>query len=190
VLGFRLLASLALGAEWGISHNLSGGAGGPRDALSFRGVASVRHLGRVAGRLGEKLPAAGVGLAVVVCGLDRAGRDPVTRAMEGAGPRKPETGHRTPERRTAPGADGAWRLAIGNAVPFAICFGIASLTIASGTINVFYAKDLPQSVAYTVFFWCNVVPGMLAGTWVVKRQGVGRALALYAAALVVLSVWA
>jgi putative MFS transporter len=81
-------------------------------------------------------------------------------------------------------------LAIGNAVPFAICFGIASLTIASGTINVFYAKDLPQSPVYTVFFWCNVVPGMLAGAWVVRRQGVGRALAIYAVALLGLSVWA
>lgn len=74
--------------------------------------------------------------------------------------------------------------------PFLLCFGLASLTIASGTINVFYAKDLPQSTLYTVLFWGNVAPGMLAGVWVVKRWGVGRALALYAGGLLVLSLGA
>ncbi len=36
---------------------------------------------------------------------------------------------------------------------------------------------------YTVFFWLNVAPGMLLGAWVVRRHGVGRALAAYALAL-------
>ena len=74
--------------------------------------------------------------------------------------------------------------------PFLLCFGLASLTIASGTMNVFYAKDLPQSTLYTVLFWGNVAPGMLAGAWVVRRWGVGRALALYAGGLLVLSLGA
>lgn len=55
-------------------------------------------------------------------------------------------------------------------------------------MNVFYAKDLPQSPLYTVFFWGNVVPGMLAGAWVVRRWGVARALAGYAGGLTVLSL--
>jgi putative MFS transporter len=77
-----------------------------------------------------------------------------------------------------------------NAGAFGVCFAIASLTIASGSINVFYAKDLPQGIMYTVFFWLNVAPGMLLGAWIVRRLGVGRALAGYALALIALSGWA
>ena len=77
-----------------------------------------------------------------------------------------------------------------NAGAFGVCLGLASLTIASGTINVFYAKDLPQGIVYTVFFWLNVAPGMLLGAWIVRRAGVGRALAGYALALIALSGWA
>jgi putative MFS transporter len=77
-----------------------------------------------------------------------------------------------------------------DAAPFAVCFAIASVTIASGTINVFFAKDLPQGIVYTVFFWINVVPGMLAGAWIARRAGVGCALAVYAIALISLSAWA
>ena len=74
--------------------------------------------------------------------------------------------------------------------PFLVCLGLASVTIASGTINVFYAKDLPQGVVYTLFFWLNVAPGMLLGAWIVRRFGVGRALAGYGLALITLSGWA
>lgn len=73
---------------------------------------------------------------------------------------------------------------------FLLCFGLASLTIASGTMNVFYAKDLPQSPVYTVLFWANVAPGMLLGAWVVRRWGVACALGLYAGGLMVLSAGA
>jgi putative MFS transporter len=55
-------------------------------------------------------------------------------------------------------------------------------------MNVFYAKELPQSTLYTVLFWGLVAPGMLAGTWVVRRFGVGRALGFYAGALALLSL--
>ncbi|MBP7483162.1 MAG: hypothetical protein KA788_11560, partial [Lacunisphaera sp.] len=70
---------------------------------------------------------------------------------------------------------------------FLLCLGVASLTIASGTMNVFYAKELPQGPLYTVLFWGSVAPGMLLGAWVVRRWGVARALKLYAAGLVALS---
>lgn len=73
---------------------------------------------------------------------------------------------------------------------FLLCFGLASLTIASGTMNVFYAKELPQSPIYTVLFWANVAPGMLLGAWVVRRWGVARALMLYAVGLLALSAGA
>ena len=73
---------------------------------------------------------------------------------------------------------------------FARCFAIASLTIASGTVNVFFAKELPQSSLYTVLFWGNVAPGMLLGAWIVRRAGVRRALVGYAVALVALSAFA
>lgn len=73
---------------------------------------------------------------------------------------------------------------------FLLCFGLASLTIASGTMNVFYAKELPQSPIYTVLFWANVAPGMLLGAWVVRRWGVVGALMLYAVSLLALSAGA
>jgi predicted MFS family arabinose efflux permease len=189
VLGFRLLASLALGAEWGISHTYLAERVDRATRYRFAALLQFAILGGLLAALARNylLPAWGwrwlFAASIAPVAILSLVRWRVLAA---------ETGNRPsdPGKADAPGAAGAWRLAIGNAVPFAICFGIASLTIASGTINVFYAKDLPQSVAYTVFFWCNVVPGMLAGAWVVKRQGVGRALALYAAALVALSVWA
>jgi hypothetical protein len=78
----------------------------------------------------------------------------------------------------------------GNGRMFLLCFGLASLTIASGTMNVFYAKELPQSPVYTVLFWANVAPGMLLGAHVVRRWGVARALGLYAGGLMALSAGA
>ena len=184
VLGFRLLASLALGAEWGISHTYLAERVDRTTRYRFAALLQLAILGGLLAALARiyLLPAWGwrwlFAASIVPVAILSLVRWRVLAA---------ETGNRMPD---APGAPGIWQLAIGNAVPFTVCFGIASLTIASGTINVFYAKDLPQSVVYTVFFWCNVVPGMLAGAWVVRRQGVGRALAIYAAALMGLSVWA
>jgi hypothetical protein len=74
--------------------------------------------------------------------------------------------------------------------PFLLCLGLASLTIASGFVNVFFVKELPQSPLYTVLFWVNLAPGMLAGAWIVRRAGVRRALAGYAVALMGLSLFA
>jgi putative MFS transporter len=75
-----------------------------------------------------------------------------------------------------------------NAAAFALCLTLASLTIASGTMNVFFARELPQSPYYTALFWGAVAPGMMLGVALVGRLGVGRTLMAYAAALLVLSL--
>jgi len=74
--------------------------------------------------------------------------------------------------------------------PFIQCLALATLTIASGTINVFFVKELPQSPWYTVLFWGNVAPGMLLGARLVRRAGVRRSLLVYACALTAISVFA
>ena len=225
VLGFRLLASLALGAEWGISHTYLAERVDRATRYRFSALLQFAILGGLLAALarGYLLPAWGwrwlFAASTVPIALLSAVR---WRALAAAdGDRKPEAGGRMSEARgqksearsreseatlgrtsltpqtselrpPASGSTGASTVGMqrGNPVAFAVCFGIASLTIASGTMNVFYAKDLPQSLLYTVCFWGNVAPGMLLGTWVVRRLDVGRALALYAAALMALSGWA
>ncbi len=186
LLGFRILASLALGAEWGISHTYLTEHVDRPTRYRYSALLQFAILGGLAAALAQDylLPAWGwrwlFAASLVPVVLLSALRWRML-AAESAG-----------EARGRQNLiSGGWRTALrGNGRPFAVCFGLASLTIASGTINVFYAKDLPQSVVYTVFFWCNVVPGMLLGAWIVRRLGVGRALGLYAASLVLLSVWA
>jgi MFS family permease len=189
LLGFRLLASLALGAEWGISHTYLAERVDRTTRYRFSALLQFAILGGLLAALARLylLPAWGWR------GLFAASIAPVAVLsfvrwrvlMAETGDRKPETGE-----AARPAANCVWRTTRADLRAFMVCFGIASLTIASGTINVFYAKDLPQSVVYTVFFWANVAPGMLLGAWVVRRLGVGRALALYAVALLALSLWA
>jgi MFS transporter, AAHS family, cis,cis-muconate transporter len=189
VLGFRLLASLALGAEWGISHTYLAERVDRTTRYRFAALLQLAILGGLLAALARSylLPAWGWRWLFAASIVPVAILSLVRWRMLAA-----ETGYVTPVtgKADAPGAPGHGSWVSGNAIAFAVCFGLASLTIASGTINVFYAKDLPQSPVYMVFFWCNVVPGMLAGAWVVRRQGVGRALAIYAALLLGLSVWA
>jgi hypothetical protein len=199
LLGFRLLASLALGAEWGISHTYLAERVDRATRYRFAALLQFAILGGLLAALARSylLPAWGwrwlfaASLApVVVLSLVRwrvlaRETEPLRRMVAGA-----ETGSADFGRRTAGSDQGGLRALRANLLPFAVCFGLASLTIASGTINVFYAKDLPQTVAYTAFFWINVVPGLLLGAWTVRRFGVGRALAIYAAALIALSGWA
>ena len=200
VLGFRLLASLALGAEWGISHTYLAERVDRTTRYRFAALLQLAILGGLMAALARNylLPAWGWRwlfaasiVPVVILSLVRwrmlamEGERPKSKA-EGSGSISQAAFDSRPSTFDRAGV----RALRENARPFAVCFGLASLTIASGTINVFYAKDLPQSPVYTVFFWCNVVPGMLAGAWVVRRQGVGRALAIYAVALLGLSVWA
>jgi hypothetical protein len=199
LLGFRLLASLALGAEWGISHTYLAERVDRATRYRFAALLQFAILGGLLAALARSylLPAWGwrwlfaASIApVVLLSLARwrvLARDagPLRSKGVGAGGVSAAFG---PD--TASFDQAEVRALRANLLPFAVCLGLASLTIASGTINVFYAKDLPQTVTYTAFFWINVIPGLLLGAWTVRRFGVGRALAGYAAALVALSTWA
>ena len=194
LLGFRLLASLALGAEWGISHTYL--AERVEGARRYRFAALLQF-----SILGGLLAAMASRYALPVIGwrwLFAASIAPVAvlaavrwRALTGA---DVAAGVSLPRDSAGPaGTDGApatglWAVWRSQGRTFMLCFGLASLTIASGTINVFYAKELPQSPGYTVLFWGNVIPGMLAGAWIVGRWGVARSLALYSAGLTLLSL--
>jgi putative MFS transporter len=184
LLAFRLLASLSLGAEWGISHTyLAERVSGER-RYRFSALLQFSILGGLLAALASRyaLPVVGwrwlfaASIApIVVLSLWRWRM--LAREDRSAG--RPFL----QESRA-----GTLLQAIrGNGRMFLLCFGLASLTIASGTMNVFYAKELPQSPVYTILFWANVAPGMLLGAWVVRRWGVARALALYAGGLMALS---
>jgi hypothetical protein len=200
VLGFRLLASLALGAEWGISHTYLAERVDRTTRYRFAALLQLAILGGLLAALARiyLLPAWGwrwlFAASIVPVAILSLVRWRVL-AKEVESPKSKAEGSRSisqtafglrPSTFDRTGA----RALRENAVPFAVCFGIASLTIASGTINVFYAKDLPQGLVYTLFFWLNVAPGMLLGAWIVRRLGVGPALAAYAVALIALSGWA
>jgi hypothetical protein len=200
LLGFRLLASLALGAEWGISHTYLAERVDRATRYRFSAWLQFAILGGLLAALAKLyvLPAWGwrglfaASIApIVVLTFVRwrvlAGEAEEPKAKGESHTTSPGSFDLRPSTFDGMGLPAALRE---NARAFAVCFGIASLTIASGTINVFYAKDLPQSVVYTVFFWGNVAPGMLLGAWVVRRLGVGRALAFYATALLTVSIWA
>ncbi|MDB6116002.1 MAG: major facilitator superfamily 1, partial [Lacunisphaera sp.] len=206
LLGFRLLASMALGAEWGISHTyLAERVDGAR-RYRFSALLQFSILGGLLAALMTRyaLPAMGwrwlfagsiVPVAVLSAvrwralrGVDRNVGAGLSRDWAGL------SGHKAP-----PTVEGSAALHPSRASSllhaikanwraFLLCFGLASLTIASGTMNIFYAKDLPQSPLYTVLFWGNIAPGMLLGAWVVRRWGVGRAMMLYAAGLMLLSL--
>lgn len=191
LLGFRLLASLSLGAEWGICHTyLAERVSGERRyrlsaLLQFAilgGLLAALMARYALPVLGWRWLFAGSIVPIVLLSGWRwrtlAGEE---QTMGGGLPSDLDqaSGHRAP-----PAALVAIR---GNARMFLLCLGVASLTIASGTMNVFYAKELPQGPLYTVLFWGSVAPGMLLGAWVVRRWGVARALKLYAAGLVALS---
>lgn len=185
LLVFRLIASLALGAEWGISHTfLAERVGGTR-RYKLAALLQFSILGGLLAALATRyaLPEWGwrwlfaaslVPIAVLAAVRWRL----LLRAPEGEA-----LPAMAPAAATWAAVRMQWR-------PFAVCFAIASLTIASGTVNVFVVKELPQSPLYTILFWANVAPGMLFGAWLVRRAGVGRALAFYAVGLLGLSVWA
>jgi predicted MFS family arabinose efflux permease len=182
LLAFRLLASLSLGAEWGISHTYLAERVGGEQRYRFSALLQFSILGGLLAAMASRYALPVIGwrwlfaasiVPVVVLSLVR------WRALAGTG-----------EGRIAQPEAALWPAVRANAGMFLLCFGLASLTIASGTMNVFYAKELPQSPVYTVFFWANVAPGMLLGAWLVRRWGVARALALYAAGLLALSVGA
>lgn len=188
LLAFRLLASLSLGAEWGISHTyLAERVSGER-RYRFSALLQFSILGGLLAAMMSRyaLPVvgwrwlfAGSIVPVVVLSLWR------WRALADE---ERSAGRPTLQESRASSLPQAIRV---NGGMFLLCFGLASLTIASGTMNVFYAKELPQSPIYTVLFWANIAPGMLLGAWVVRRWGVARALVVYAVGLLALSagVW-
>lgn len=177
---FRLLASLALGAEWGISHTYLAERVGGAARYRFSALLQFSILGGLLAALAARYGQEVIGwrglfalslVPIVVLSLWR------WRALREGD---------EPERAAMP--VGLAAVVAQNGGAFAVCFAIASLSIASGTMNVFFAKELPQSPIYTVFFWANVAPGMLLGAWVVRRWGVRAALGIYAVGLSVLSL--
>lgn len=229
VLGFRVLASLALGAEWGISHTfLAEHVSGAR-RYRYAALLQFAILGGLLAALCSRflLPVIGwrwlfaasiVPVAVLSAFrwrwlMSESTAGVAVELPEGVEPAPVQGGAGSqftgigPQRALGsapksvdsafPGvtAGGLSAGPIGSspsrvAVRFLQCFGIASLTIASGMVNVFFAKELPQSPIYTVMFWANIAPGMLLGAWIVRRLGVRRALTGYAVALVLLSAFA
>jgi predicted MFS family arabinose efflux permease len=195
LMGFRLLASLALGAEWGVSHTFLAERVDRGTRYRFAALLQFAILGGLLAALAKTLLLPQLGWR----GLFAVSLAPIAllsllrwRALVEEPANVDSTAKGAPRPEHASSTFGT-RLLMAlnhNARPFAICLGLASLTIASGTINVFYVKDLPQGIVYTVLFWLDVAPGMLLGAWIVRRAGVGRALAIYALALMALSVWA
>ena len=191
LLGFRLLASLALGAEWGISHTFLNERVGRERSYRFAALLQLAILGGLLAALANRylLPVWGwrwlfAASLVPVAALSLArwkilAGEPAGEGHGALGDARNKTG----EGRLGP----ALAAAGGR---FLLCLALASLTIASGLVNVFFAKELPQSPLYIILFWGNLVPGMLFGVWMVRRGGVRRALAAYAVALVGLSLFA
>src|SRR5258708_4674815 len=185
LLAFRLLSSMALGAEWGISHTYLAEHAQARQRYRLSAFLQFSLLGGLLAALATRflLPITGwrwlfagsiIPIALLAAVRWTALRDDASIPA-----------HFSPRgsalRETAK--------AITNQLgPFVLGLALASLSIASGTINVFFAKELPQSVWATVLFWVNVVPGMLLGAWVVQKFAVKTALVLYGVALVLLSV--
>lgn len=184
--GFRILASLALGAEWGISHTYLAERIGGAARYRFSALLQFSILGGLLAALATRYGLPLLGWR----GLFAASLVPIV--LLSAWRWRSLRGH--DDGSALPAAEGvtlaaAWRL---HGTRFVLCLLLASLTIASGTLNVFYARELPQSVFYTIFFWGNVAPGMLLGAWLVRRAGVAKALTVYAAGLLGLSLvsWA
>ncbi|MEO7599106.1 MAG: MFS transporter [Opitutus sp.] len=189
LLGFRVLASLALGAEWGISHAWMSERVPGNARYRFSAFLQFAILGGLAAALANRylLPMVGwrwlfaasivpvVVLSAVRWVAMRRSADPTSRSVRAA----------TPTQK--PGRVG---LNAGELRSFAKCFALASLTIASGTLNVFFVKELPQSTLYTILFWGNVAPGMLLGVVVVRWLGVRGALLTYAASLIAVALMA
>lgn len=179
LLVFRLLASLALGAEWGISHTYL--AERVTGAARYRFSAWLQF-----SILGGLLAAMAARFALPVVGwrmLFAASLVPV--GLLAAWRWRALAENAAVEKTGGGGWLGTWRR---HGRAFLVCFAVASLTIASGTMNVFYARELPQSPWFTVLFWLNVAPGMLFGAWLVGRAGVARALLVYAVGLTGLSL--
>lgn len=194
LLAFRLLASVALGAEWGISHTFMSEHVGRERRYRYAALLQFSILGGLLAALAARFALPGFGwrwlfgasiVPVVVLSTLRWRWLAQQSAAGTSGASILDTDTAAEPESPLPS-----RAVVPLIATFARCFGLASLTIASGTVNVFFAKELPQSPLYTVVFWLNVAPGMLLGAWVVRRAGVRGALLGYATVLVALSAFA
>ncbi len=190
LLAFRIVAALALGAEWGISHTYLAERVTGAVRYRFSALLQFSILGGLLAALATRyaLPAWGwrwlfAASIVPVAGLSLVRWRALAGESSAVGAGLPRDPAKEAPHKAA--AIGTLRR---NAPLFLLCLALASLTIASGTMNVFYVKELPQSPFYTMLFWGAVAPGMLGGAWLVRRLGVGRALRGYAVALGVLAL--
>jgi putative MFS transporter len=195
LVGFRLLSSAALGAEWGISHTFLAERVDRATRYRFAALLQFAILGGLLAALAKTYVVPHLGWR----GLFAASIAPIAclslvrwRALVRGDAREigDDPGFPRNDSVSCGLPTDVRRVWTETLRPFVVCLGLASLTIASGTINVFFAKDLPQGILYTLLFWLNVAPGMLLGAWSVRRFGVGRSLAVYAVALMALSGWA
>jgi putative MFS transporter len=155
LLGFRLITSLALGAEWGISHAFLNERVEPARCYRLAALLQFAILGGLLAALAQRY-------LLPVCGwrsLFAASLVPVAllslaRWRLLAGDREVEG-----EGRKAGDTETMANVVRASLRPFLLCLGLASLTIASGTVNVFFVKELPQSPLYTVLFWADLAPG-------------------------------
>ncbi|HEY4300903.1 MAG TPA: MFS transporter [Candidatus Didemnitutus sp.] len=178
----RVVASMALGAEWGISHAYLAERIGPERRYRLAALLQFSLLGGLLAALAARFGVPLIGwrflfaLSIVPVAILSAVR---WRSLSSsAAPAGPASEPLPPLMRSI--AD--------NAGPFAFCLALASLSIASGTMNVFLSKELPQSPWFPVAFWGALVPGMLLGTAGVRRFGVGPTLGAYAIGVMVLAV--
>jgi predicted MFS family arabinose efflux permease len=177
---FRLLASMALGGEWGISHTyMAENIRGKRRYL-FSALLQFSILGGLLAWAMKSYAMPVFGwrglfalslIPVIVLSLIRF------RSLARSGAEARSEGSFVKVLLRSRGA-------------FAACLLLAAFAIASGTVNLFVVKELPQSPVFTVLFWFNVAPGMLIGAALVRRIGVRPAMIVYAALLAGLSVFA
>ena len=194
MLVFRVAASLALGAEWGISHALMSEKAG-RQRYLYSAWLQFAILGGLLAALASRFALPIVGWRL----LFAASIAPVAvlsffrwRWLTGSEERE-TTAAKVSLRDTSQAREARADKTVSRQFPgfvFLQCLALASLTIASGYINVFFVKELPQSLAYTILFWANAAPGMLLGAVIVRRLGVRRAVVIYATALIALSLLA
>lgn len=185
---FRMLASMALGAEWGISHALINEEARPDQRYRMSAFLQLAILGGLLAAMANRfaLPTLGwrglfAGSIVPVVVLSAVRWRWIARGTAEKTVTAPAA-----DSRTASPSRGSQNIG----VVFLQCLLLASLTIASGYINLFFVKELPQSLWYTILFWANIAPGMILGAFVVRKMGVRPALGIYASALMVLSMLA
>ncbi|MBL4575458.1 MAG: MFS transporter [Opitutaceae bacterium] len=178
LIGFRLLASFALGAEWGLSHTYLYENVNKAKRYWWAALLQFSILGGLLAMFMKTLVLPYLGwralfaLSLIPIILLFAWRFKALSATD------------FKEDRTNCSLLEGVRKSWGR---FLLCLLLASCAIASGTVNIFVTKELPQSLLFSTLFWLNVVPGMLFGAWIVGRLGVRLSIIIYAVMLLSLS---